>query len=433
MNLRGTPERARIHAALAARNRRLRPLFVVWPVLTVVALLATNWGALAQRLPYAAIAVLVSGWPLYVGGFQATFRKVRWLEELSPDRRIGRYSRGDLLALIEDVHRRLGVRTDTPTAITADKDLNASVMFLGLAGVFPKLNAVYVHRPMLHVLAPGELAAVIGHELGHYHRYKVEFRWATPRHLLLLGAVAVLAVSHLGPSMFAIGAAAAFAWAHNTFLAAMDAPHQRDIEFLCDEAGAEAAGMLPAINCELKLGLQAETELHLQQDLLRAGKDIPVARLLALYEEALPFARVDADEVKRRLDIALRNEKKARRGLSLGGFIDHIREGDGDGEARAQLGNLIPEGALLEWDRDTLRRNGQLDEAQIGALVGALERDPSGLLFRHPHEALDPRLFTHPSHSRRVLYLWRNRAAIAATSVDRPGLSRSGPPAPPPR
>ncbi len=433
MDIRATPERANIRGALSAKNKLLQPLFVVWPLLTVVAVTATNWAALASLLPFAAIAVLISGWPLYVAAFQASFRKVRWLDELSPDRRIGDYSRTDLLTLVQGVHQRLGVATETPTAITPDKDLNASAMILGLAGFFPKLNAIYVHRPMLHVLAPGELASVVGHELGHYHRYKVDFCRATPLHLMLLGVVAVLAVSHLGPSVFGFGAAAGFAWIHNAFLGAMAAPHHRPIEYLCDEAGAEAAGVVPAINCELKMGLQAEAELQLQHDLLKAGKDIPVARLLALYQEAIPFARVDADEMKRRVDAALKQEKAARRGLSLRGFFDHLREGEGDGEVREQLGDLLPKGALLEWDREALKRNGHLDADQISALVSAMERDPNGLLFRLPTEVLDPRYFTHPPHSRRVLYLWRNRAAIAATSADRPDLARFGPPAPQPR
>ncbi len=430
MDIRATPERARLLAALAARNDMLYPLFVVWPLLTVLALALTNWDGLAKSLPFAAMAVLISGWPIYVFAFQTSFRKVRWLDELAPDRRIGGYNRAELVALVRQVHQRLGVTTDTPTAITGDKELNATAMTLGLAAFFPKLNAVYVHRPMLHVLFPGELASVLGHELGHYHRYKVDFCRATPMHLLLLGAVAILAVSLLGPSMLGLGAAAAFSWIHNAFLGAMGAPHSRHIEYLCDEAGAKAAGVVPAINCELKLGLQAEAELQLQQHLLQAGKDIPVERLLALYEEALPFARVDGEEVKRRIDAALKKEKAARRGVSLGGFLDHIREGEGDGEAREALGSLVPEGPLLEWDRETLRQNGQLDEAQIATLVAAMERDPQGLLFRLPSELLDPRYQSHPPHSRRVLYLWRNRAIIAATSADRPGPARSDPPEP---
>lgn len=416
MGIRETPARARILGALAETNRRLRPLFAVWPALTIAALAAVDWAALATRLPFAAIAVLISGAPLYTAAFWATFRKIRWVEDIAPDRRLGHYTRQDLARIVADVHRRLGIRRATPAAITPDKDLNASAMNLGLGGLFPKLDAIYIHRPVLHVLDPGELASVVGHELAHYHRYKVDFYRATPLHLLLLASVALALISRVAEPWLAFGAIACVTWAHNTLLGSFDAPHRRPIEYLCDEAGAEAAGVIPAINCELKMGLEAEASLRLQDELLRAGKDLPVARLMALYEDAIPFGGVDHDELRRRIEAGLKQERQSRRGLSLRGFVDYLREGEGDAEAREAVGSLVPQGRALAWDRDALRRQGSLDEAQIAALVAALEADPDALLFHLPGEALDPRAFTHPPNSRRVLYLWRNRAAIEASA-----------------
>ena len=67
---------------------------------------------------------------------------------------------------------------------------------------------------------------------------------------------------------------------------------------------------------------------------------------------------------------------------------------------------------LLIWDRRPLREGG-LDAAQIEELVLLILAHPDRLLFAIPWE-LGTSSGSHPTTTRRVLYLWKNREAIEA-------------------
>lgn len=404
------PDRERVLAALARTNRWRRPLVALWLALSGLSLAAVDPAGLAARPLVAALAVGVVLSGTGMAAMAALFRKQRWLEDLPPDRVLGRFDRAALLALSERVHQGLGLRERRPVALTGDKELNASVMMLGLGGLFPRLNAIYIHRPMLHVLDADELASVLGHELAHYYRHKIEFVWDTWVHDLLLCCLGLALVSRVdwgGMELVAVaGLARAQAWALGQWVGR----YIRVIEFLCDDAGAEVAGWLPAINTELKLGLEAETELRLQAELLREGGDIPAARLIELYSEALPFGREDPDALRRRLRERLAQERGQRQGLSVGGYLEYL-SGE-DPEARQQLNTqILPELPLLDWDREALRRQGGLSAPQVAELVQKIVSNPDRLLFQLPVEVGIAGL-THPSHTRRVLYLWHYRDTI---------------------
>lgn len=405
-------DRAAVLAALEAVNRWRPAALVGSAVATLLALLSVDPGGLAARplVALLAVGVVLSGTGLDV--LRAVFRNQRWLEDLPADRRLGRFDRAGLLALSERVHRALGVPDRRPVAITGDKDLNASVMMLGLGGFFPKLNAVYVHRPMLHVLDEAELATVLGHELGHYYRYKVNFVRDTLAHDALLLAVGLALVSRLdwgGAELFAVVfAQRGWFWV----LGRLQGRFQHAIEYLCDEAGAEAGGWLPAVNAELKLGLEAETTLRLQQELLHEGGDVPAARLLALYEEALPFGREDPEDLRRRLRARLHQERQQRKGLSLRGYLDYLSGEDLD-TRKELVRQLVPPVQTLDWDREALRRQGSLTEAQVETLIAQMRASPGRPLFQLPVE-VGLEAATHPSHTRRVLYLWAYRGQIEA-------------------
>jgi Zn-dependent protease with chaperone function len=419
---RRVPDREQIRAALAATNTSQRWLFVLWPAVAVGALLLTDWAALAERPLIAFLAVGVAVGGALSGVVMLAGRNKRWIEDLAPDRQLGNFRRDELVELVAEVHGRLGIRRHTPTALTGDKDLNASIMLLGLGGWFPKLEAIYLHRPMLHVLSRDELATVIGHELGHYHRYKVAFARSTALQLATMAAVSLALVSWLSFDGLELMAVAGVASAERLIVGFLGAGHQRNIEFLCDEAGAEVGGAVAHVNVELKLALEAETTRELQRLLITEGHGLPVSRLLALYEEALPFSRPDPDELARLLRERLTAERRLRQdgSISLGGFArylyglvtDETAVKADDPALRAALD--LPDVPLLPWDRDTFRNQGGFDEAQIDALVSLMLAHPELPLAKLPEE-VDPRVATtHPPVSQRILYIWTNRAAIRA-------------------
>lgn len=415
------PRREHLIAGLAATNRRLAPLFVVWPVGILVLLATTRWTELAARPIEAVVAagVALASFAAFAAG--VLLAKHRWVDEIPPDRQLGLYRRADLVALVDDVHRRMGLSVRTPVAIAAEKSLNASAMRFGLAWLLPRLNAVYLHRPMLHVLSPGELASVVGHELGHYHRHEVHFARATALHLVALTALNLWVLSHL-PSA---GGAVLFGLIvvdglYNAWLGMLNDRHMANVEFLCDDTGAQVAGVLPAMSAELKLALDMEATLAMQRQLAQQGKDLPLTAVLEAWERAQPYGQVDEAELKRRLAGALQEERAKRQGLSLAGYLEFISGRDAEAEAnvRKALAEAPEVGPLLTWDREGFRARGSLTETDARALVDAIERGGDALLVAVPWESdtVVPG-GSHPTATRRLLYLWHNREGIASAAA----------------
>lgn len=412
------PRRETILAELATTNRRLAPLFYVWPVLIVVALLTTRWSVLLGHVvATCTVSVVVAG-PLALSAVLIAGRSHKWVEDLAPGKQIGMYTRERLLELVAEVHRRMGLTTRTPVAITPDKDLNASAVRFGLASIFPRLNAVYIHRPMLHVLDEAELMSVVGHELAHYHRHAVWFSRATLLHLVTDGAVALWLMSWLpfGPGLKLV-AIALTSQAYGWWVGRATLRHLAEVEFLCDDTGAQVAGWVPAMQAEVKLALDGEATLRAHRDLLKHGGDVPVAALLAAWQQAMPYGRVDEEELRRRMREAVHTERDKRRGLSLRGYLEFISGEDEDAEkdTRAAILSEPSPGQLLDWDRAGFLARQGLDVASAEAMVDAMRRRPNQLAFAVPWDEgeIVPG-GTHPTPTRRVIYLWENRHTIEA-------------------
>jgi hypothetical protein len=280
------------------------------------------------------------------------------------------------------------------------------------------LNAVYIHRPMLHMLDEAELMSVVGHELAHYHRHAVWFSRATLLHLVTESAVALWLMSWLpfGPGVKLV-AIALCSQAYGWWTARATLRHLADVEFLCDDTGAQVAGWLPAMQAEVKLALDGEATLRAHQDLVRHGGDLPVAALIEAWHEAMPYGRVDEEELRRRMREAVSTTRDKRRGLSLRGYLEFIsgEDEEADVQQRAAILSSPPPERLLDWDRAGFLARRGLDVASAEALVDAMRRRPDQLAFAVPWDegVLVPG-GSHPTPTRRLIYLWENRRAIEA-------------------
>ncbi|MBI2949629.1 MAG: hypothetical protein HYY23_18495, partial [Verrucomicrobia bacterium] len=186
--------------------------------------------------------------------------------------------------------------------------------------------------------------------------------------------------------------------------------------------GARAAGLLSALSCEVKIAAEQETRQKLLLRLFEArkqGTPLSLDHLAEAYETAVPFGKADPQEFEREFQKFVAQKKSAAGQISLGGFLGFLQNApagtaeEGADELAEDLRRLLAL-PLVPLNRGPYERGSaawSIDRAE--QLAREIENHPQCLLFHLPVEVED-REASHPNASRRILYLWRNRAHYPA-------------------
>ena len=361
---------------------------------------------------------------LFQGFLPLVFMKRKRLHELRGDVQFGIHTRDSLVALAARVFERSGLAPDAaPVFLIREKELNAQA---SRAEFLPGLrfrNEVYLNRSIVHLLDEAELESVVGHELGHVFPYAP----VLSRFYLLHGLTAMAATVWLGGVLAPWGifwmAPFIVVWLLSQLLSYPWRKMKVGIELLCDAHGARVAGLFGAMSTEMKM--QAENEVRsdllalILEARLQRGGEAPLQRLVEIYQEALPFGRADPETTRVELGRELEKQRLADRGPSFRGFLAFIGFGTGgtvdDDAVEESLRALraLQKVPVVDVDRDAYLRGSQtwtMEAAQN--LAERLEQQPDRVLFRVGDELAGAES-THPSASRRVLFLWRNRDRLA--------------------
>ena len=401
-------------------RRANRATLLSLPLQAILVLLlagyAIDW-SLVKSEPFMSVVVaFIMIGPTLFGLARLAAQNKKEITKLRDGAKIGNFTKPELIALARDVERTLGIGKSR-VFITGEKDLNAAAIQVGLGSIFPSLNAIYLNRAALHCLNRDEMATVIGHELAHVARHYL--LWDKLLFLRMVGFILIGLYArqyfHGNDTFEVMGPV--FIGGALQFLSGMyRGRFAHTLEYLCDDAGAVVAGIVPAIRAELKIAARSEAYQSLFRRALRQKLDsgsFSLKELQKTLEEALPYGGIDEAQLQKELDRRFAENKRAKETFSLKGFLqflDIYESIETREKLRQQLDGLEALVTLPRLDiPPTLPNDGTL--ADFDHLVKQIEAEPNKVLF-HLEGEIEDMSSSHPGARKRIVYLYRNREAI---------------------
>ncbi len=426
------PDRETLHRTFNnAQQRAVYGEFLLWGLL-LVCFFCIDWVAAYRDALHSIVALALVPFQMVPGLIMTFTKKKKRIEDLSEATRFGVFDKNLLRRTTQEVLDKLGIQKEHVNVfITADKELNAFAVTLGLSRFFPQFRGIYLNRQTLHLLSPEELRSWIGHELGHLFPYALRSDQSIGLRLIAGSLLALLVLQWVGVRD-GLGFMAVFAvcWGFFKLTSLTRVRLSQVVEYLCDEYGCIAAGANAAVTDLVRASRESLAHFNLLiyvKTLAAEGKTASEQDALRVYQEALGYGTTDIERTRKGIHEAIRQRRQQNGGLSLNGLIDFMwRDPSSDSpaaEARDELKQIhrvlqklptIDWFSESDWDGQTIMRDDQLDD-----LVEELITKPDHLLVPLMEEVQVGDALTHPSFRNRIIYLWVNHEAIVNGSSSR--------------
>ncbi len=419
------PERSALHHVFRlSQQRSLYGELLLWGLL-IGCFVGIDWIAAYRDALHSMIALALVPFQLLPGFVKVLCKKKKRIEDLSESARFGAFDKHLLRRITQEVLDKLHIEQNQVNVfITADKELNAFAVNVGLSHFLPQFRGVYLHRQTLHLMSPQELRSWIGHELGHLFPYALRSEQSIGLRLVAGSLIALFVLQWVGVrDGFGFMVVFGVCWLFFYLTSLSRLRLSQVVEYLCDECGCIAAGANASITDLVRASQESLAHFNLMmyvKQLSSEGKTVSEQDAIRVYEEALGYGPTDVERTRQRIHEAIRQRSESNGGLSLRGLIDFMwRDPTSDSPAAQarhelqQLHQALQKLPTVDWySRSDWNGQSILHDDQIEDLVQTLIANPAHLLVPLMEEAQVGDALSHPSYRNRIIYLWQNRDAI---------------------
>ncbi|EDY84451.1 hypothetical protein VDG1235_4082 [Verrucomicrobiia bacterium DG1235] len=345
--------------------------------------------------------------------------------EFGSNQKIGRYQAGEIYLMMRELLAPHNGKEQPRTYITFPKYDGAFVLNSLFFNFVKPLNAVYISQHLFQILKPGEIKAILAHELAHFYQY---IRPLNRVRFALMGLNALLPIYLSlddGQISFwiAIGIWIIFSLIFNFSVNTWLARTSQDHEYLCDLAAARRYGVLNVANGLLGVCKTAEVQAKLYKALLtRIRKDNTLSlktleSLVLRCEQDIPVKALNSKQLNRLVDQILSGPATSE----LRKRLTKEEQKTEEAEIQKLVDRLMLayDFQLLDWKRfDYVIPDGRLNSSEYERLARTLEAEPDSQLF---DIATDNILYTkdksHPTVAQRIHFLEHARQDGSSISL----------------
>ncbi len=399
------PKRKALLASYA-RAQRVGKLVVLFEGFLAFSILYLVPHSALLTNPLEALIVLgVAVFPTLLSLAYLFAKKRKLVKDLKPTTQYGHLNRTSILEVCDGACNKMGVKpSDVRFYVTSEKQVNASALTLGLGYIFKNLRIVMLNRSTLHALKKYELQSVVAHELAHIYRYPLFYQEALLVRLFT-GSIFGLALLSLSSNvLIAIIVAGIYQGIVGTYFAR----YSTVIEYLCDDCGAEVAGLLPALRAEFLISKHSETLSEAYFLLLKAkkeGQQLSAKDLNTLLEDSLSYDCLSSEELNATLEKNLKAHKQIRESSFFQYFKAQIFSDSLDADEMLEDEYLDLKKIRSKEVLELPPHEGELTLSWFKEFVSRIKEKPGVPAFRTTND-LDDASSTHPGPRKRMVYLW---------------------------
>jgi Zn-dependent protease with chaperone function len=349
------------------------------------------------------------------------FLKKADIDSLDDDDPIGKYSAGEIKALIKEVFQPYKNQEIPNIYVLHSGETRAAVWNSLLFNRIKVLNAIFISKPLFHILEKNELKAIISHELGHFYGYTSPLGRTRLFFFVLMGLLPVYLYENSGASTiwYFVGLWVFFYFAKYFLLGLLLFPWGKTVEYLCDYYAAERYGKLNIINALLTQAKRGEfEEIIMEMVVKKIKKDntLSIAKLMTIFDiinEKLPDKTViPEEELKAIIKASFESEEigKFRKELTK----PKIKQEDKIIEKFINKFFDRKDFQLIDWNLfDFAEKNMRINEYEYPYLIKTLIEHPEGQLFNSVLDNKKKNVYvSHPTFGERILFLEKSQVRM---------------------